>query len=209
MTSETSSPETETPAADHKTTHKAARWHEHIPRTTAALAVLAAVSSGQYTGQFSRTILAQAEVTDEWSYYQAKSIKKHLTQNQADLAHELGVGKPEMASQLADFEQKNLALVKKYDAELASITAKAKTLESEKTKHTEQGDRFQLAFVILQAGVVLSTVAASAKRKELWFFAIFCGVLGLVMVADAYLLVDLKLRPPPPEVTVSAASANN
>ena len=190
---------TSDPKAAAAAPHKAAshRWHEHIPRTTAALAVLAAISSGQYTSQFSRTILSQAEATDQWSYYQAKKIKQHLTQNQVDLAHALGVGKPDMAAQLSDFEQKNIALAKKYDADLASIQAKANSVEAEKTKHQQQGDRFQFAFVILQAGVVLSTVAATAKRQELWIFAILCGVAGLLMVGDAYLLLDLKFRHPP------------
>jgi len=186
---------------------KSHRWHENVPRTTAALAVLAAVSSGQYTQQFSKTILSQAEATDQWSFYQAKSIKKHLTENQADLAHELGVGKPEMAAQLADFEQKNIELTKKYKADLAKIEADARRFEAEKERHQQQGDRFQLAFIILQAGVVLSTVAASAKRRELWIFAIVCGVLGLLMVGDSYLLLDLKFRPPAQTSGTSAASA--
>jgi hypothetical protein len=203
MTSDPSAPQSSPTSPETKPAHKSHRWHEHVPRTTAALAVLAAVSSGQYTGQFSRTILSQAEVTDQWSYYQAKKIKLHLTQNQADLAHALGVGKPEVAAQLADFEQKNQALAKKYEADLATISASARSFEAEKDKHEQQGDRFQYAFIILQAGVVLSTVAASAKRRELWILAILCGVAGLLMVGDAYLLLDLKLRHPPAPTGIS------
>jgi len=191
---------TSDPKAAAAAPHKAAshRWHEHIPRTTAALAVLAAVSSGQYTGQFSRTILAQAEASDQWSYYQAKSIKKHLTQNQVDLARALAQGHPEMAAQLADFEKKNIETEKKYEADLAQIQANAQKVEKEKLRHELQGDRFQFAFVILQMGVVLSTVAASARRRELWIFAILCGVVGLLIAGDGFLLLDLKLRHLPP-----------
>jgi hypothetical protein len=36
--------------------------------------------------------------------------------------------------------------------------------------------------------VVLSTIAASARRKELWLFAVLCGLAGLAMVANSYLL---------------------
>src|SRR5437870_12852006 len=61
------------------------QWIDHAARTTAVLAVLAAVSSGQYANQFSRTILAQAAASDSCSYYQAKSIKRHLVQAQAEL----------------------------------------------------------------------------------------------------------------------------
>ncbi len=186
------------PASAHAPLAKSHRWHEHLPRTTAALAVLAAVSSGQYTGQFSRTILAQAEVSDQWSYYQAKSIKRHLTQNQVDLSRALAQGHPEMAAQLEEFEKKNALDAKKYEADLAQIQAGAKKMEDEKLRHEKQGDRFQFAFVILQMGVVLSTVAASARRRELWIFAILCGVLGLLIAGDAFLLLDLRLRHLPP-----------
>src|SRR3954469_14975427 len=61
------------------------QWVDHAARTTAVLAVLAAVSSGQYANQFSRTILAQAEASDQWSYFQAKSVKKHVVQGQVEL----------------------------------------------------------------------------------------------------------------------------
>ena len=185
-------------ANSHAAVAKSHRWHEHIPRTTAALAVLAAVSSGQYTGQFSRTILAQAEVSDKWSYYQAKSIKRHLTQSQVEFSRALAQGHPEMMVQLADFEAKNVDTAKKYDADLAQIQVEARKLEEEKLRHEKQGDRFQFAFVILQMGVVLSTVAASARRRELWIFAILCGVVGLLIAGDGFLLLDLRLRHLPP-----------
>src|SRR5258708_35711898 len=69
-------------------------WVDHAARTTAVLAVLAAVSSGQYANQFSRTILAQAEASDQWSYYQAKSIKRHLVQAQSELLTAMQVTYP-------------------------------------------------------------------------------------------------------------------
>src|SRR3982751_2594985 len=79
-------------------------WVDHAARTTAVLAVLAAVSSGQYANQFSRTILAQAEASDQWSYYQAKSIKRHLIGAQAELAAALAQTK-EAPAALAAVQQ--------------------------------------------------------------------------------------------------------
>src|SRR3954463_2976562 len=75
-------------------------WVDHAARTTAVLAVLAAVSSGQYANQFSRTILAQAEASDQWSYYQAKSIKRYLVAGQVDLLKAMAVTSPSAATEL-------------------------------------------------------------------------------------------------------------
>ena len=159
----------------------------------AVLAVLAAVSSGQYANQFSRSILAQAEASDQWSYYQAKSIKRHLVESQMDLVRTMASGNPALTDKVAALEKQNAEALKKYDAQLAEAKAKAELIVADKDKHQQQGDRFTYAFVVLQAGVILSTIAASAKRRELWTIAIICGVAGLLMVANGYLLLDVRL----------------
>jgi hypothetical protein len=164
-------------------------WIDHAARTTAVLAVLAAVSSGQYAGQFSQTILAQAEASDAWSYYQAKSIKKHLSEGQIDIARAMAQGRPELVPALAALEQKHGAAAQKYDKELLDARQSAERIERNKTRHQKMGDRFQYAFVVLQAGVVLSTIAASARRRELWVAAVLCGVGGLLMVGNGFLLL--------------------
>jgi Domain of unknown function (DUF4337) len=188
--------------------HQAAnhRWHEHVPRTTAVLAVLAAVASGSYAGQFSKTILAQAEASDQWAYYQSKSIKKHLSQNMVDTLHAMGElqgleavkpgeavpaagAVPEAKAEvLRKFEKKAQEAIAKYDKETKDIEDLARMTDERKKHHQKQGDRFQIAFVVLQAGVVLSTIAASARRRELWMAALLAGVAGLVVVADAFFL---------------------
>lgn len=163
-------------------------WVDHAARTTAVLAVLAAVSSGQYANQFSRTILAQAEASDQWGYYQAKSIKRHLVNGQVELLRALATTAPQAAPALEKLQADDAAAVKKYDQEMAEAKAQADATEKIKRLHERQGNWFQGAFIILQAGVVLCTVAASAKRKELWAFAIILGVVGLGVVGYGFLI---------------------
>src|SRR5437762_9034236 len=79
-------------------------WVDHAARTTAVLAVLAAVASGSYANQFSRTILAQAEASDQWSYYQAKSIKRSIRAGQVEMERALAAGRPELSQALTRFE---------------------------------------------------------------------------------------------------------
>src|ERR1700674_1744062 len=107
-------------------------WLDHAARTTAVLAVLAAVSSGQYASQFSRTILAQAEASDQWSYYQAKSIKRHLVQAQVELLTALALTQPSPAAELSKLQTNDAAAVKKYEQELAEAKIKAEKIEADK-----------------------------------------------------------------------------
>src|SRR5213592_2167767 len=112
------------PASPHPATsigeaaHKR-HWIDHAARTTAVLAVLAAVSSGQYANQFSRTILAQAEASDQWEYYQAKSIKRHIVNGQVELLKALETTAPQAADGLRKLQADDVAAVKKYDQEMA------------------------------------------------------------------------------------------
>lgn len=154
---------------------------------------MAAVSSGQYANQFSRTILAQAEASDQWSYYQAKSIKRHLVQAQAELLTALAITQPKAAAELEKLRASDQAAVKKYEQELAEAKAKAEKIEADKRLHEKQGTWFQGAFIVLQAGVVLCTIASSSKRKELWAAAIALGLVGLAVVGYGFLI---GLRPP-------------
>src|SRR5947209_18875450 len=86
-------------------------WVDHAARTTAVLAVLAAVSSGQYANQFSRTILAQAEASDRWSYYQAKSIKRHVVEGQISLLTAMALTRPDAAAELDKLKADAVAAV--------------------------------------------------------------------------------------------------
>ena len=168
-------------------------WVDHAARTTAVLAVLAAVSSGQYANQFSRTILAQAEASDAWSYFQAKSIKRHIVEGQISLLTAMALTRPEAAAALEKLQTEDKAAVTKYMAELDKAKADAEKIEAERKLHERQGNWFQGAFIILQAGVVLCTVASSAKRKELWMLAIALGLAGLAVVGYGFVL---GLHPP-------------
>src|SRR5438132_6508702 len=163
-------------------------WVDHAARTTAVLAVLAAVSSGQYANQFSRTILAQAEASDQWSYYQSKSIKKHLMNAQIELLTAMATSAPQAAADLDKLRGKDSAEVARYQKELDEAMAKARSIEANKNLHERQGNWFQGAFIILQAGVVLCTIASSARRKELWAIAIALGLLGLAVVGYGFLI---------------------
>jgi hypothetical protein len=168
-------------------------WLDHAARTTAVLAVLAAVSSGQYANQFSRTILAQAEATDQWNYYQAKSIKRHIVAGQVSLLTAMAATRPEAAAELDKLRTEDSEAVKKYERELAEAKLQAEKTERARALHERQGNWFQGAFIVLQAGVVLCTVAASAKRKELWLIAIILGAAGLAIVGYGFVI---GLHPP-------------
>jgi hypothetical protein len=166
-----------------------AHWTDQAARTTALLAVLAAVASSQYALQISRAILSQAEATDQWNYYSAKSIKKHLTVNEASLMNALLISNPQLKPQLQPLLEQAKSEAARYDKETKELKQSAEQIDTDKHRQQKKGDRFQYAFLALQAGVVLCTIASSSRKKALWLLAVIAGVLGLLTLGDAYLLI--------------------
>jgi hypothetical protein len=184
-----SPPAPETPAERKSRLAALRRIGDHGAKLAAGLAVLAAMSNGQYTDRFSRTILAQAEASNAWAHYQSKSIKKNLAAGQLDIVRALAEGRADLAPAVAKLEADAKERAARYEAELAELKAKAESIEALKDKQARHGTRFQFAFIALQAGVVLSTIAGSSKKQGIWWLAAAAGLLGLLLVADGFLLL--------------------
>src|SRR5438876_336212 len=53
-------------------------WTKYVSLTIVVIAVIAAIAA-QWAGKYSgRTQLSQSQASDQWAFYQAKSIKQHL-----------------------------------------------------------------------------------------------------------------------------------
>jgi len=163
------------------------RWEDWITRTTAVLAVFAALSSGQWGASNLRAILEQGKVDDGWSYYQAKSIKNHLAEHMQGLAGAMAADRPAAAGQesaLLKYRADMEAEAKRLAAEKAVIEKEVHGYEHSRDSFVERSFWFEIAFACLQAGVVLSTIAAASKKKGLWMAAVVAGLLGAILIAN-------------------------
>jgi hypothetical protein len=163
------------------------RWEDWIAKTTAVLAVLAALSSGQWGASNLRAILEQGKVDDGWSYYQAKSIKGHLADHMQGLAAALAADRPSAPgseSALTKYHADLEAEAKRLGTEKAAIEKEVHEYEHQRDSYVERSFWFEIAFACLQAGVVLSTIAAAARKRGLWMVAMVAGLLGLFFVLN-------------------------
>jgi len=162
-------------------------WEDWIAKTTAVLAVFAALSSGQWGASNLRAILEQGKVDDGWSYYQAKSIKNHLADHMRSLAAAMAADHPPAPgrdSALLKYREEMETEAKRLSTEKAAIEKEVHGYEAARDSFVERSFWFEIAFACLQAGVVLSTIAAAAKKKGLWLMAIIAGLLGALFVVN-------------------------
>lgn len=168
------------------------KWMGWLALSTAIMAVLAALTT-LYMGKFSsRAIMSQGLESNEWAYYQAKSIKQHtfdMSKKSLELQyrsqHDL---KPEVA---ADFEKtlsKYDEEIKRYDIEKKEIKDKAEGIAKNKLKAQEMGGNFGYALIFLQIALMLSSLASLTKRHYLWYIALLCNIGWLFFFVDAWLL---------------------
>jgi hypothetical protein len=176
---------TETTMAD----DKKEPWLNLLALTTVILAVCATMATFKGGGYSTKAVLSQAQASDQWAFYQAKSIKGNLYEVEAmrlkrevELAPKTAV--PVLERSLADVEKK----VVKYDGEKADISKKATAFEEAKVDAQKHGAPFGLAVIFLQIAILLSSIAALMKKQPVYWAGLVVGVVGLVYFANGFLL---------------------
>jgi hypothetical protein len=168
-------------------------WITWLALTTAFLAVFAAVTT-MFMGKYStRAILAQGHETDQWAYYQAKSIKGHTYEIQKqkmelELLALQGKVSGSLAAKYKNTIESYEKSIKKYDKEKAEIMADAKALAKKKELSQEMSGNLSMSLIFLQIAIVLSSVAAITKKKQLWYAGLAIVSGWVVCFANAYLL---------------------
>lgn len=180
--------------------------------STAVLAVLAAYSSFE-AGEAVHHSLAhlnqagiyQAQASDQWSFYQAKGIKRHVFEVQRDVLL-AGAALPASAVSSGPSAQpvpptgaRGLAArydkeVKRYAKEQETIRKDAEALERKRELEIQAGERFDalhqrlgLAVAFFQIGIVVCSVAAIVRRAHLWYGGLLAGTIGAVYLLQAIL----------------------
>jgi hypothetical protein len=168
------------------------KWMGWLALSTAIMAVLAALTT-LYMGKFSsRAIMAQGQESDQWAYYQAKSIKQHtfeLNRKSLELQYH---SQKNLAPEMAGEYEKILATygdeIKRYEGEKKEIKDKAEGIAKAKLKAQEMGGNFGYALIFLQIALMLSSLASLTKRHYLWYIGLACNVGWLFFFLDAWLL---------------------
>jgi hypothetical protein len=158
-----------------------------MTRTTAILAILAALSSGRWGASNLWAILEQGKVNDAWSYYQAKSVKQHVAESSCQLAEALHAD----AAVIASFK----AEMKRLDADKAQAKKDAEDYQFSRDVWISRSFWFEVSFIVIQLGVVLCTIAAATRGRKLWDLAIVLGILGVAFLIWGFLVKEKTENP--------------
>jgi hypothetical protein len=175
-------------AAQKEKEHREA-WTKYTAVSLVFIAVLAAVAtqwSGKYSGkvlvELNNSTYKQAQASDQWSYYQAKSIKQNLYEAVSEVAGKSAATNGEHEAQaLAAFNAK----VAKYEAEKKEIKQNAEQLEKQRddsravaTSASQKGGGMGLAIAIFQISIALASICMVTKKPPLWYVSLALAALA-------------------------------
>jgi hypothetical protein len=143
-----------------------------VSLTMAVLAVLVAVVSLLGHRAHTEEVILQAKSSDQWAYYQAKNIRQH--------EDELFVAGSN-AGVAAEVREKYSQEAERYKKEKDEIQDKAQELEREVKVETSRADRYDLAEVFLEIGLVITSITLLSGRRIFWHLGIVFSVLGVVV----------------------------
>ncbi len=149
-----------------------------VSLTMAVLAVFVAVVSLLGHRAHTEEVVLQAKSSDQWSYYQAKNIREHEDQLFADLSTAVA---SKDAGAMDKFRDKSTQEAERYKNEKKEIQEEARKLEGEVALERNRADRYDLAEVFLEIGLVITSITLLSGKRIFWYLGIVLGVVGVAV----------------------------
>lgn len=92
------------------------------------------------------------------------------------------------ASILAKLREKYSSEAARYKEDKTELEAEARKLEAEVATERNRADRYDLAEVFLEIGLVITSITLLSGRRVYWGLGIFFGALGLAVSATGLLI---------------------
>jgi hypothetical protein len=180
-----------------KEKEKRESWTKYVSLSVVIIAVIAAIAA-QWGGKYSSRVLTQLNdatynqtlASDQWAYYEAKSVKlKSYEIARDELAHFVTAADPETAKLIKAYE----AQIAKYQGEQKDIETKAHDLEAKRdaarssaTIASGKGGRMGLAISFFSVAVALASICLVTKKKPLWFAALVLAGIAITEMVLAW-----------------------
>lgn len=160
---------------------EAGAHHAGLAPVTITMAILAVVVAAvTLLGHRAHTeeVLEQTHATDQWAYFQAKNGRMHAYEMFLD---ELSVFSVPNASAVTQVKEKYEKEVDRYREEKSEIEKQAHEAEAEVKLAQRRANRFDLAEVMLEAALVISSITLLTKKRLFWLMGMAFGLAGIAV----------------------------
>jgi len=152
----------------HHAEHGGPPWISGVALSTAILAVLAAITgllSGKHANE---AMMDQIRASDQWSYYQAKSVKASVLDAKMTLTDTVTEKDKEKAAQ--------------YQEEQGEIKREAEEKERAAKSNFHKHEIFARGVTMFQIAIAIAAISALTKRRTFWFVSLLFGLIGSIFL---------------------------
>ena len=144
--------------------HSGAAWISWVALSTAILAVLAAIAgllSGKHVNE---AMMNQIEASDQWNYYQAKSIKASVLDAKMSLS-----GTP---------DESDKSKRDRYEKQQEEIKSEAERKEAAAKTNFHKHEVFARGVTMFQIAIAIAAISALTKKRKFWIVSLLFGIVG-------------------------------
>lgn len=152
--------------------HAKEPFDKKVAVTMAIIAAALAIVSVYGQVFANEELLAQAKASDQWAYYQAKSIRRY----QSDVARDLFQNMT--GEETKKYTQKYAANLERYQKEGEEVQSEATKLEVESAVKGKQALRMHLGEIFLEIGIVFASLAILTKQPIVWYASMVSAAAG-------------------------------
>ena len=117
-------------------------------------------------------LLLQQKASDQWAYYQSKSIRRYQSESAADVLRALP------GPTAAGVARKYDANVDRYRQDADEIQRKAREFDHESEVKGRHALRFHFAEVFLEIAIVFCSLSLLTRRRWFWSAGVLLTVVG-------------------------------
>ena len=170
------------------------KFTRRVALVTAVFAVVLAIASLGGNHAMKEMLLAQQQASDQWAYYQAKSIREHLYKTQkVILETELDLLSQTLSRESVEKVNASLKVLagqeSKFAGDKKEIEQEARKLEKERDTYRSRDPYFEYAEVLLQIAIVMASVSIISASRAVFGFSVLVASLGALMCANGYLQI--------------------
>ncbi len=170
------------------------RFTKRVALTTALYAVLLAITSLGGNNATKDMMLSQQMSVNQWSYYQAKSIKESFARERREsvvaiLTERGATMKPEARAVFERMRDSAASDEARYAKEKERILAQAQALEKDRDIGRAKDPYFDFGEVLLQLAIVTASIAILSGSSPVYLFSIVMAMLGGVLSINGFLLL--------------------
>jgi len=166
-----------------------AGWLKFVSVVTAVLAVVAAIGSLRAGLLVNEALLVKndevslrTQATDQWNYYQAKSIKVVVYETTAALL-------PPGSAQLKVNQVQGAKLARQQEdiqAKAEDLEKRADAKDKSSAKDMDEHHIFAFSVSLCQIAIALSAIAALTRSRRVWIFSLAAGLTGLAALLGGF-----------------------